>query len=63
MTQAYVTNKGDGEWGLYLYTGSAWVQVIDAPDSANTDAKTLTTTFTMPAGGFGTSTTQNLETY
>ena len=57
--QAYVTNKGDGEWGLYLYTGSAWVQVSDA-DSANVDAKTLTTTFTMPAGGFGTSTTQNL---
>ncbi len=57
--QAYVTNKGDGEWGLYLYTGSAWVQVSDA-DSANVDAKTLTTTFTMPTGGFGTSTTQNL---
>ena len=57
--QPYVTNKGDGEWGLYLYTGSTWVQVSDA-DSANVDAKTLTTTFTMPAGGFGTSTTQNL---
>jgi len=57
--QAYVTNKGDGEWGLYLYTGSTWVQVSDA-DSANVDAATLTTTFTMPAGGFGTSTTQNL---
>ena len=38
---------------------SAWVQVSDA-DSANVDAATLTTTFTMPAGGFGTSTTQNL---
>ena len=57
--QAYVTNKGDGEWGLYLYTGSAWVQVSDA-DSSNVDAKTLTTTFTMPVGGFGSSTTQNL---
>ena len=57
--QAYVTNKGDGEWGLYLYTGSAWVKVSDQ-DSANVDAKTLTTTFTMPAGGFGTSTTQNI---
>jgi len=57
--QAYVTNKGDGEWGLYLYTGSAWVQVSDA-DSANVDAKTLITTFTMPVGGFGSSTTQNL---
>ena len=57
--QAYVTNKGDGEWGLYLYTGSSWVEVSNQ-DSATVDAKTLTTTFTMPVGGFGTSTTQNL---
>ena len=57
--QAYVTNKGDGEWGLYLYTGSVWVEVSNA-DSATTDAKTLTTTFTMPAGGFGNSLTNNL---
>jgi len=57
--QAYVTNKGDGEWGLYLYTGSAWVEVSNQ-DSATVDAKTLVTTFTMPVGGFGTSTTQNL---
>jgi len=57
--QAYVTNKGDGEWGLYLYTGSSWVEISNA-DSATVDAKTLTTTFTMPAGGFGNSTTNNL---
>ena len=57
--QAYVTNKGDGEWGLYLYTGSSWVEISNA-DSATVDAKTLTTTFTMPASGFGNSTTQNL---
>ena len=57
--QAYVTNKGDGEWGLYLYTGSAWVEVSNQ-DSATVDAKTITTTFAMPAGGFGTSTTQNI---
>jgi len=57
--QAYVTNKGDGEWGLYLYTGSAWVEVSNQ-DSATVDARTLTTTFTMPVGGFGTSTTQTL---
>lgn len=57
--QAYVTNKGDGEWGLYLYTGSSWVEISNA-DSASTDAKTLTTTFTMPASGFGNSTTQNM---
>ena len=57
--QAYVTNKGDGEWGLYLYTGGAWVEISNA-DSATTDAKTLTTTFTMPAGGFGNTITNNL---
>ena len=57
--QAYVTNKGDGEWGLYLYDGSAWVEISNQ-DSATVDAKTLVTTFTMPVGGFGTSTTQNL---
>ena len=57
--QAYVTNKGDGEWGLYLYTGSEWMEISNA-DSATTDAKTLTTTFTMPAAGFGNSTTQVL---
>lgn len=57
--QAYVINKGDGEWGLYLYTGSNWVEISNQ-DSATVDAKTLTTTFTMPISGFGTSTTQNL---
>jgi hypothetical protein len=57
--QAYVTNKGDGEWGLYLYTGSEWMEISNA-DSATTDAKTLTTTFTMPVAGFGNSTTQVL---
>lgn len=57
--QAYVLNKGDGEWGLYVYNGSSWVQVANS-DSATTDAKTLTTTFTMPAGGFGNSTTNTL---
>jgi hypothetical protein len=55
--QAYVINKGDGEWGLYVYSGSAWTMVSNA-DSATTDAKTLTTTFSMPVGGFGTATTQ-----
>lgn len=57
--QAYVVNKGDGEWGLYLYTGSEW-SLLGTQDSATTDAKTLTTTFTMPAAGFGNSTTQTL---
>lgn len=57
--QAYVVNKGDGEWGLYLYTGSEW-SLLGTQDSATTDAKTLTTTFTMPAVGFGNSTTNTL---
>lgn len=57
--QAYVLDKGDGEWGLYVYNGSSWTMVSNA-DSATTDAKTLTTTFTMPVGGFGTATTQLL---
>jgi hypothetical protein len=57
--QAYVVNKGDGEWGLYLYTGSAW-EMLGNKDSSTVDAKTLTTTFTMPAVGFGNSTTQTL---
>lgn len=57
--QAYVTNAGDGEWALYLYTGGSWVEISNQ-DSATVDAKTLTTTFTMPAGGFGNSSTNNL---
>lgn len=57
--QAYVLNKGDGEWGLYVYSGTAWTMVSNA-DSATTDAKTLSTTFTMPVGGFGVATTQLL---
>lgn len=57
--QAYVLNKGDGEWGLYVYNGTSWTMVSNA-DSATTDAKTLTTTFTMPVGGFGVATTQLL---
>lgn len=57
--QAYVLNAGNGEWGLYVYNGSAWVQVANS-DSATTDAKTMVTTFTMPAVGFGNSTTNTL---
>ena len=57
--QAYVINKGDGEWGLYLFTGDNWVEISNQ-DSATVDAKTLTTTFTMPISGFGVSTTQSL---
>ena len=48
--QAYVTNKGDGEWGLYQYTGSEWV-IIATEDSAATDARTFEETFTIPYAG------------
>lgn len=48
--QAHVINKGDGEWGLYLYDGSAWVLISNA-DSAATDARTLTVEFDMPLSG------------
>lgn len=57
--QAYVTNSGDGEWALYMYDGSQWVEISNQ-DSATVDAKTLSTSFSMPIGGFGTSTTTNL---
>ena len=57
--QAYVLNAGNGEWGLYVYNGTSWVQVANS-DSATTDAKTMITTFTMPAVGFGNSTTNLL---
>jgi hypothetical protein len=50
---AYVTDAGGGEWGLFVYDGSTWVEVGNH-DSANTDAQTLTKQFTMPhSGGFG----------
>lgn len=37
--QAHVLDKGDGEWGLYLYDG-AW-KLISSYESAQTDANTL----------------------
>jgi hypothetical protein len=57
--QAHVLSADDGEWALYLYDGSSWVKVADR-DSSTTDARTLTTTFTMPVGGFGVSSTNLL---
>jgi hypothetical protein len=56
--QAYVINKGFGEWALYQYTGSAWVEISNQ-DSAATDARTLVTTFTLPIAG-STATAQNI---
>jgi hypothetical protein len=57
--QAHVLAAGDGEWALYLYDGSGWVKISDM-DSSTTDARTYTTTFTMPVGGFGVSSTNTL---
>lgn len=57
--QAYVLNAGNSEWALYLYNGSAWVQIA-TQDSSTVDAKTLTTTFTCPVVGFGSSTNQTI---
>ena len=57
--QAHVLTAVDGEWALYLYDGSSWVKISDA-DSSVVDAQTLTTTFSMPVGGFGTATTNTL---
>jgi hypothetical protein len=57
--QAYVINAGFGEWAIYLYDGSDWVQ-LGNQDSSTVDAKTLTATFEMPVGDGSTSTTQTL---
>ena len=54
--QAHVLTAADGEWALYLYDGSSWTKISDA-DSSTVDARTYTTTFTMPISGFGVSTT------
>ena len=56
---AYVVNGGFNEWIVYLYTGSAWTQ-ISSFDSSTVDARTLTTTFTMPIAGGGSVTQQNI---
>ena len=55
----YVIDTGESEWAYYIYNGSAWTLISDE-DSASTDAKSLTHTFTAPIGGFGTITTQTL---
>lgn len=37
--QAHVLNKGDGEWGQYLFDGSSWM-MISSYESARSDANT-----------------------
>ena len=57
---AYVVNAGDSEWGLFIYDGSGWVEVGNQ-DSANTDAQTMSYSFSAPGGGFGGIETINLD--
>ncbi len=57
--QCHVLTAADGEWALFLYDGSSWIKISDA-DSSIVDARTLTTTFSMPVDGFGTATTNTL---
>jgi hypothetical protein len=57
--QAYVLDAGFGEWAMYLYDGANWVQ-LGNQDSSTVDAKTLVTTFTMPAAPGGDFTVQNM---
>jgi hypothetical protein len=57
---AYVVNAGDSEWGLFIFDGSNWVEVGNQ-DSANTDAQTMSYTFTAPGSGFGGIETINLD--
>lgn len=56
---AYVTDAGDGEWGLFVYDGTSWVEVGNQ-DSAATDAQTISFNYTAPGGGFGGVETVNL---
>lgn len=57
--QAYVIDTGLGEWGLYLYNGSNWIQVANH-DSSTVDARTLITTFNAPIAGGSSSSVQNM---
>ena len=49
----YVTNKGDGEWGMYVYDGSAWV-LMGTEDSADVDAGVLEATYDVTVNGANT---------
>lgn len=40
---AHVLDKGDGEWGLYLYDGTQWV-LTSTEESANVDSDTVSIT-------------------
>jgi hypothetical protein len=57
--QVHVLDTGEGEWALYLYSGSSWTLIANE-DSAATDANSLSHTFTTPVGGFGNTSTVTL---
>lgn len=44
--QAYVIDKGDGEWGLYLYSGGSWI-VISTAESTKVDSDTYVAVMTV----------------
>ena len=47
--QAFVLDKDDGEWGLFIWDGSVWVQTA-TEESARVDSRSLTTTITSASG-------------
>jgi hypothetical protein len=57
--QSYVLDGGVGEWILYLFDGSSWVQVA-TEDSSTVDAHTVSTTLSGPYLAGGNVTTQNI---
>lgn len=47
--QAFVLDKNDGEWGLFIWDGSVWVQTA-TEESARVDSRSLSTTITFASG-------------
>lgn len=47
--QAYVLDKDDGDWGLFLWDGSIWVKTA-TEESARVDSRSLSTTITSTSG-------------
>jgi len=51
--QAYVLDKGDDEWGVYLYNGSEWV-MIASEETAKVDSDTYFVDLTISSDEVGT---------
>ena len=47
--QAFVIDKDDGEWGLFLWDGSNWL-ITSTEESARTDSRSLTVDITPSSG-------------